>query len=183
MRSARVLVTLGLMLTACGEGTGESSTIDMGKAGSGGSGGSGGGLVIGDLSGQGGGGAGGMSGGTAGGTQAGSGGSSQNGGSAGSNAAGMGQGGRTFEPCEPASPQVPFAGSCLYEDNCTDQYDASFGADTLKQICEGQSGVWSTGPCVTTTWAIKCTQEVFGGVYIQYLPPDGFCFDGCEQPL
>jgi hypothetical protein len=104
-------------------------------------------------------------------------------GSAGSNGAGAGQGGNASEPCTPATPQAPLAGSCLYADHCTDEYDASFGAATLQQLCEGQAGTWSTAPCVASSWELTCTQEVLGGVYVQYMHADGICFDGCEEPL
>jgi hypothetical protein len=173
------LVMAGLVLAACGGGAADGSEISMGgKGGGAGSGGNAGTLVIGDLGGGGAGGAGGTSTSGAGGSSGG------NGGSAGTSGAGGGQAGSSSEPCTPASPQgIPLAGSCLYADHCTDEYDTSFGAATLQQLCEGQSGTWSTAACVTGSWKIKCTQEVFGGVYIQYMPADGICFDGCEEAL
>jgi len=32
-------------------------------------------------------------------------------------------------------------------------------------------------------WEKKCTQAVFGGVYVHYLPADGICVAGFEEPL
>ncbi len=142
-----------------GGGTGGMSTINLG--GSGGSGGN-----------AGGGGSGGASGGAGG-----SGGAASSGGM-------TGTGGDTSEPCTPASTEgIPYAGTCTYADHCSDQYDASLGAETLQQFCVGQSGTWATTPCDATAWDMKCTQESFGGVYVQFMPADGFCFDGCEESL
>jgi hypothetical protein len=175
------------LLVACSGEPGEGSSIAMGgKGGMAGAAGSTGGLQLGEKGGNGGGGSGGMSTSGAGGAAMAGSDSGGSGGSSGTSGSGSGQGGSGGggEPCTPASPDgIPFSGSCLYAENCTDEYDTTFGADTLKQLCEGQSGTWSTGPCATAGWASKCTQEVFGGVYIQYLPPDGFCALGCEEPL
>jgi hypothetical protein len=58
-----------------------------------------------------------------------------------------------------------------------------FGAATLEQLCVGQEGTWSTMHCDPNAWEKKCTQAVFGGVYVQFLPADGFCVLGYEEPL
>jgi len=55
--------------------------------------------------------------------------------------------------------------------------------DTLAQICTAQKGTWSTNHCDPAAWKKKCTQDVFSGVYIQYLPADGICAAGFEEPL
>jgi len=78
---------------------------------------------------------------------------------------------------------LAFTGSCLYADHCTDEWDTSFGAAVVEQLCTAQQGTWSTGHCVTGAWQKKCTQAVFGGVYVQYLPADGICADGFEEQL
>jgi len=78
---------------------------------------------------------------------------------------------------------LAFTGSCLYADHCTDEWDTSFGAAVVEQLCTAQQGTWSTGHCVTGAWQKKCTQAVFGGVYAQYLPADGICADGFEEQL
>jgi hypothetical protein len=78
---------------------------------------------------------------------------------------------------------LQFTGSCLYADHCTDEWDTSFGAAALEQICTGQQGTWSTGHCEAAPWKKKCTQSVFGGVYVQYLPADGICAAGFEEQL
>jgi hypothetical protein len=78
---------------------------------------------------------------------------------------------------------LPFAGSCLAAAHCTDEWDTSFGAATLQQFCVAQQGTWSTGHCDPAPWQKKCTQSVFGGVYVQYLPGDGICAAGFEETL
>jgi hypothetical protein len=84
----------------------------------------------------------------------------------------------------PASTEgLTFSGSCLDAVHCTDEWDVTFGVDALEQICTAQEGTWSTGHCVTTPWKKKCTQSVFGGVYVQYLPADGICAAGFEEAL
>jgi hypothetical protein len=185
MGKARIRMQLGsallsaLVLAGCSGDNGEGSEIAMGgSGGNAGAGGSTGGLQLG---GKAGGGGGGMSSSGAGGAAVA--GSSANGGTSGAGGGQSGSGGGG-EPCTPAAPDgIPLSGSCLYADNCTDEYDTTFDAATLKQLCEGQSGTWSTAPCATAGWASKCTQEVFGGVYVQYLRPDGICALGCEEPL
>jgi hypothetical protein len=71
----------------------------------------------------------------------------------------------------------------LAPNHCTDEWDTSFGAATLQQFCEAQQGTWSTGHCATDTWKKKCTQAVFGGVYVQYLPANGACVAGFEEAI
>ena len=59
-----------------------------------------------------------------------------------------------------------------------------FGAEMLKQLCEAQQGTWSTTTkCDPAEWDIKCTQEAFSGVYVQYFPAGRPCVGGCEQAL
>jgi hypothetical protein len=53
----------------------------------------------------------------------------------------------------------------------------------LEQACTTQSGTWSTTPCNPADWQLLCTQEVFGGVYLQYMLSDGICVLGCEETL
>ncbi len=83
----------------------------------------------------------------------------------------------------PSTAGLPFVGSCLAADHCTDEWDASFGAAVLEQFCVGQQGTWSTAHCVTAAWKKKCTQAVFSGVYVQFLPADGICAAGFEEAL
>ncbi len=83
----------------------------------------------------------------------------------------------------PSTDGLPFVGSCLSATHCTDEWDTMFGAATLEQLCVGQQGTWSTGHCATGSWTKKCTQAVLGGVYVQYLPPNGACVLGFEEPL
>ena len=64
-----------------------------------------------------------------------------------------------------------------------EQVTSGLLAIALQQLCEGQEGVWSTTPCVATDWDVKCTQDVFGGVYIQHMLANGICVGGCEEPL
>ncbi|MDF3067880.1 MAG: hypothetical protein K0R38_3481 [Polyangiaceae bacterium] len=78
---------------------------------------------------------------------------------------------------------LPFVGSCLSSDHCTDEWDTMFGAAALEQICVSQQGVWSTGHCAEAPWKKKCTQAVLGGVYVQYLPQNGVCVLGFEEAL
>jgi hypothetical protein len=171
------LLLVALCSSACG---GEEEEKPQGISEGAGTGGGGtGGMTTINLGGSAGSGGGGASAGSTSGGSSGSGGADESGGG------GMtGVGGDPNEPCTPASTEgIPYAGTCTYTDYCSDQYDASFGAETLQQICEGQSGTWATTPCDPTPWDIKCTQESFGGVYIHFMPADGICFDGCEEPL
>lgn len=95
-----------------------------------------------------------------------------------------GAGGATTEPCTPASTEgIAYAGTCTYDTYCSDQYDTMLGAAALQQICEGQAGTWSTTPCDAAIWEMRCTQAAFGGVYVHYMPADGVCALGCEEPL
>ncbi len=79
--------------------------------------------------------------------------------------------------------RIAFSGSCTSADHCSDQYDTTFGAEALEQICTSQSGTWSTAHCNAADWDKKCTQEVLGGIYVQYLLSDGICALGCEEAL
>lgn len=83
----------------------------------------------------------------------------------------------------PSTAGLPFAGSCLDAVHCTDEWDTTFGAATLQQLCTAQQGTWSSGHCAEAPWKKKCTQSVFGGVYVQYLPADGICAAGFEEAL
>jgi len=83
----------------------------------------------------------------------------------------------------PSTAGLPFVGSCLASDHCTDEWDNTFGAATLSQLCSGQGNTWSTSHCDPAPWKKKCTQSVFGGVYVQYLPESGICALGVEEPL
>jgi hypothetical protein len=83
----------------------------------------------------------------------------------------------------PSTDGLPFAGSCLDAVHCTDEWDTTFGAATLQGICVAQEGTWSSGHCAEAPWKKKCTQSVFGGVYVQYLPADGICAAGFEEAL
>lgn len=86
--------------------------------------------------------------------------------------------------CTPASTAgLTLTGSCATDGQCSDQYDSTFGAATLEQICTSQAGEWSTSPCPSTGWAKKCTQEIFGGVYVIYMTESGVCGVGCEEAL
>ena len=91
--------------------------------------------------------------------------------------AGSAHGGRP-----PSTAGLPF-GSCRAATHCVDEWDNTFGAATLEQLCTSQQGTWSTGHCDPTPWKKKCTQAVFSGVYVQYLPADGLCVSGFEEPL
>lgn len=183
-----MLLAAGLAVCAC---SGDSEGSDPGAGGTGGAG-VGGTVSAGGTTSGGTGGTVGGTGGTVGSGGSNAGGASSSGGSAGagtggstggSNATG-GSGGSGGEPCTPASTdEIPYSGTCTYADHCTDEYDTTFGADLLQQICESQSGTWSTTPCSPSDWDIKCTQEVLGGVYIQYMLADGICAIGCEEPL
>jgi hypothetical protein len=114
-----------------------------------------------------------------------SGGSSSGGNSSGGNGSGGNASGGSANGTggAPSTDGLPFQGSCLYAESCTDQYDETFGAAILRQLCEGQSGTWSTTPCAPSPWDKKCTQAVFSGVYIHYLLDKGICFQGFEEPL
>lgn len=83
----------------------------------------------------------------------------------------------------PSTAGLPFAGSCLDAVHCTDEWDSTFGAATLQELCTAQQGTWSTGHCDAAPWKKKCSQSVFGGVYVQYLPADGICAAGFEEAL
>ncbi len=83
----------------------------------------------------------------------------------------------------PSTAGLPFVGSCLDATHCTDEWDETFGADTLAQICTAQKGTWSTNHCDPAAWKKKCTQDVFSGVYVQYLPANGICAAGFEEQL
>lgn len=120
-----------------------------------------GGNAAGGASAQGGAGAGGVSGGTGG--------------------ASGGNGGASGGP--PSTDGLPFVGSCLLATHCTDEWDMTFGAAALQELCTSQQGTWSTGHCAVGNWKKKCTQDVFGGVYVQYLPADGVCALGFEELL
>jgi len=140
-------------------------TLDL-NAGGGGKGGTGGAAGSGNVA----------SGGTGGSAQGGAGGGNVHiGGSAGSSMSGTG--GR------PSTDGLPFVGSCLAADHCTDSWDQMFGAAVLQQLCEGQNNTWSTAHCDVTPWKKKCTQAVFGGVYVQFLLQDGVCAAGFEESL
>lgn len=78
---------------------------------------------------------------------------------------------------------LPFGGSCLMPDSCTDEWDSLFGALTLEQLCTAQGGTWSRRQCDKTPWAKTCTQLMADAYYVQYLPLDGVCVDGEEGPL
>lgn len=179
------LLASGLLLGACGGDAGEDQ-----PAGSGGSGGAataGGSAGSATTAGTGGSGtAGSATGGssTSGGASGSGGGIATGGTTAGGEGGDPGAGGATTEPCTPASTAgIAYAGTCTYETYCSDQYDTMFGAAALQQICEGQAGTWSTTPCDVAMWGMRCTQEAFGGVYVQYMPADGICALGCEEPL
>ncbi len=112
------------------------------------------------------------------------GGNSGGGGTAGGSGGSSGSGGAGEEPCTPASTDgIPYAGTCTYADTCSDQYDTSLGAALLEQACTSQSGTWSTTPCNPAEWDVLCTQEGFGGVYLQYMLAGGICVLGCEEAL
>ncbi len=183
-----VALASGLALGACSSGgddesgqpaggaagTGGSSAGTTGKGGTSGKGGSAGSTSGGSTSGGGG----------KGGASSGSGGTPDEGGSGPVDEGGAGGDGPTTEPCTPASTEgIDYSGTCTYEDSCSEQYDVTFTVEQLQQICEGQSGTWSQTPCEPSAWDITCTQEFAGGVYIQFLPSDGICVAGCEQPL
>jgi hypothetical protein len=78
---------------------------------------------------------------------------------------------------------VPYVGTCKREGSCSDQYDSSLGAAVLQEACTTQSGTWSITPCNPADWELLCTQEVFGGVYLQYMLSGGICVLGCEETL
>lgn len=103
----------------------------------------------------------------------------------GNSASGGTTGGSDSGPsCTPASTAgLTLTGSCATDGQCSDQYDSTFGAATLEQICTSQAGEWSTSPCPSTGWAKKCTQEIFGGVYVIYMTESGVCGVGCEEAL
>lgn len=169
------ILAASLVLGACGgdegDGGGEPSPSTGGATGSSGGVGGGGPSTGGD-------GSGGL--GTTGG-DSGSGGVTPTGGSG----ADPGTGGAGVEPCVPASTDgLAFTGSCSYADSCSDQYDTLMGAEVLQQVCESQEGTWSaTEHCVPGDWALRCTQEIMGGVYIQYMAVGGLCLLGCEETL
>jgi hypothetical protein len=83
----------------------------------------------------------------------------------------------------PSTAGLPFVGSCLAKDHCTDEWDGSLGEALLSQLCSGQGNTWSTAHCDPAPWKKKCTQAVLGGVYVQYLPENGACALGVEEPL
>jgi hypothetical protein len=186
-------------LTGCGGGDDGGSGATAGSSNEGGaSGGGNGGTAgkggTGGTNASGGGGAAGKGGSEGAAGKGGSNASGGSGGSSGANASGGssgggnsngngGQGGGGGEPCTPASTDgVDYSGTCTYADHCTDEYDVTFTIDQLKQLCEAQAGTWSTTKCDPAAWDIRCTQAVFGGVYLQYLPEDGICA-GCKEVL
>lgn len=167
---------LGFWVLACGGEDGEES--DGGGA-QGATGGAltGGASASGGLPGTGGAAVGSGGGGATGGT-VGTGGTAATGGSTQDGGAGGG------EACTPPSPgDFTYTGTCVQADLCNDQYDTVFGAATLEQLCTEQGGTWSTTPCTPSDWAMRCWQEVFGGLYVLHMPSDGLCAVGCEEPL
>lgn len=114
---------------------------------------------------------------------AGSAGNSTLGGAGGSGGSSQSGGGKANGGGPASTEGLAFSGSCLNAAHCTDEWDVTFGAAALEEICTAQQGTWSTGHCATASWKKKCTQSVFGGVYVQYLPADGICAAGFEEAL
>jgi len=78
---------------------------------------------------------------------------------------------------------LPFGGSCLTAEQCTDEWDSLFGSVTLALLCMKAGGEWSTLQCDRTPWAKTCTQMMADAIYVSYLPADGICDGGEEGPL
>jgi hypothetical protein len=189
-------LTCGALLSGCsgGDGTtggssGKGATSSNGSGGTAGKGGTGGtagkggsGGTAGKSGAEGNAGKGGLGGttseGGSDGTSGGSGGSEGPGGDSG------GSGG-SDEPCTPAdTDSVAYSGTCTYADHCSDQYDVTFSPAQLQQFCEGQEGTWSTTTrCDPNDWAIRCTQEIFGGIYVHYMTAEGLCVASCKETL